>query len=213
MAKEIGRLNSFAIGMEATKGTADTIDVWIPLESGNLKPVVEMAKDESGFGTIATPADAHTTKTSSEFSAKGIVRPTSIGFVLLGTLGTAGTPTLAETGVYTHAFSLKNDNNHPSFTIVHDNQTQEEQSTYNMVDSLTISGEVGKYLGFDMKSKGRMITSITGNTPTFLTTGETPMLTSKASIKFATDIAGLTGASKVPVQNFKITFEKNLELS
>lgn len=211
MAKEIGRLHSFAIGTETTAGTAGTIDAWIPLESGNLKPIVEVIKDESGFGNIASPADAHMAKVSSEFAAKGIVRPTSFGWILLTTLGTSGTATLVETGVYSHAFTVANTNSHPSFTIIHDDQTQEEQATYHMVDSLTITGEIGQYVKFDLKSKGRLQTSTTGNTPTFLTTGENPFLVSKASIKFATDVAGLSGASKVACQNFKITIDKNLE--
>ena len=211
MAKEIGRLHSFAIGTETTAGTAGTIDAWIPLESGNLKPIVEIIKDESGFGNIASPADAHMAKVSSEFAAKGIVRPTSFGFVLLCTLGTVGTPTLAETGVYTHAFTVANTNAHPSFTIIHDDQTQEEQSVYHMVDSLTITGEIGQYLKFDMKSKGRLPTTTTGNTPSFSTTGENPFLVTKASIKFAADIASISGASKVACQNFKLTIDKNLE--
>ena len=47
MAKEIGRLHSFAIGMEATAGTAGAIDSWIPLESGTLKPMTNVEKDPS----------------------------------------------------------------------------------------------------------------------------------------------------------------------
>jgi len=211
MAKEIGRLHSFAIGTETTAGTAGTIDAWIPLESGNLKPVVEIIKDESGYANIANPGDAHMAKVASEFSAKGIVRPTSIGWLFLTTLGTVGAATLVETGVYSHAFTVANTNAHPSFTVIHDDQTQEESSTYHMVDSLTIMGEISQYTKFELKSKGRLQTSTSGNTPTFLTTGETPFMVSKASIKFATAVAGLAGASKVAVQNFKLTIDKNLE--
>lgn len=211
MAKEIGRLSSFALGIEATPGTAGTIDTWIPLESANLKPVTEVIKDESGIGNIVSPMDAHVTKKMSEFDAKGIARPTSFGYLLLLALGTAGTPSLVETGVYSHAFAVKNDNNHPSATIIHDNQTQEEQAVYNMLDSLTLTGEASQYLKFDAKLKGRSPTNTTGNTPAYTATGETPFLVTKASIKFATNVAGLAGASRVPVQNFKLTIDKNLE--
>lgn len=211
MTAEIGRLHSFAIGTETTPGTAGTIKAWIPVETGNLKPVVETAKDESGFANIASPADAHVTKVSSEFSAKGIVRPTSIGYLLLAALGTSSAPTLAETGVYTHAFTVKNDNNHPALTVIHDNQTAEEQSTYNMVDSLAITGEVGQYVKFDLKTKGRLQTTTTGHTPAFATTGDNPFLVSKVSVKFAANVAGLAAASKVAVQNFKFSIDKNLE--
>lgn len=107
--------------------------------------------------------------------------------------------------------TLKNDNNHPSATIIRDNQTQEEQALYCMLDSITVSGEVGQYLKFDAKMKGQAPANTTANTPSFPTTGETPFLVTKASVKFATDIAGIAGASRVSVQNFKFTLDKNLE--
>lgn len=209
MSIEIGRLHSFAVGTESTPGTAGAIKAWIPLENGSLKPVVEMAKDESGFANITGLADAHVTKTGSEFAAKGIIRPTSIGYLLLAALGQSAAPTTVETGVYKHAFTLLNTNAHPSLTIIHDDTTQEDQSTYHMVDTLDIIGEIGQYAKFDLKTKGRKLSNATGNTPSFTT--ENPFLVSKASVKFAADIAGLGAASKVPVQNFKFTLEKNLE--
>lgn len=212
MAKEIGRLHSFGIGTESPAGTAGTIDAWIPLESGDLAPKAEVIKDVSGIGVIAENMDAHISKVWSEFTAKGVVRPTSFGWLLWGLLGTQpSAPALVETGVYKHSFVLGNNNNHQSFTIVHDSQTQEEQGTYNMIDSLGIVGEVGSYAKFDLKMKGKLFANTTGNTPTFLSTGDTPFVMSKATVKFATDIAGLGAASKVAVQSFKITFDKKLE--
>lgn len=80
-----------------------------------------------------------------------------------------------------------------------------------MVDSLTIIGEVGGYAEADLKMKGRSPATTSGNTPTYLTTGDDPMLISRASVKIAADVASLSGASKIPVQNFKLTIDKNLE--
>mgnify|MGYP007125359886 CR=1 FL=1 len=211
MAKEVWRLHSFAIGMEATAGTAGAIDAWVPFETASLKPMTNLEKDPSGINNIAGLMDAHVTKTWGEFEAKGIVRPTSIGWFILSALGTSAAPALQETGVYKHAFTVKNDNAHPTFTIIHDNATAEEQCLYTMLDELTISGDAGQYARFDVKATGRLPASATGNTPTFTATGETPFLTSKASIKFATNIAGITGATRVPCQSFKVTIEKNLE--
>ena len=108
MAKEIGRLNAFALGSETTAGTAGTIDTWIPVESANLKPMVEIVKDESGFNTIAAPADAHMAKVWSEFQAKGNVRPTSFGWVLWGTLGTVSSPTLLPAPLVNKTWILEN---------------------------------------------------------------------------------------------------------
>lgn len=209
MTIEIGRKHSFALGIESTPGTAGAIDAWIPLEEGVITPKTDPIIDESGFGTISAGADAHVTKTWSEFTGKGLVRPTSFGNLLLLALGTAWSPVLAETGVYTHAFSVKNDNAHPTATIIHDDATQEEQATYGMIDTLSIAWEVADYLRFDTKMVGRAPTDATGNTPAFTT--ENPFLVSRAQVKFATNVAGLTGASLVPVQSFNLNIEKNLE--
>lgn len=210
MAKEIGRKHSIALGIETTPGTAGAIDVWLPLEEAQFTPKTEVVTDESGFGTISAGADGHVVKKWAEFKGKGVVRPTSFGYLLLLALGTAGSPTLVETGVYTHAFTVKNDNAHPTTTLIHDDATQEEQATYGMIDTVTISGEASDYLRFDTAIKSKSTTDVTGNTPAFTATGETPFLVSKVSVKFATDIAGLSGASRVGVTSFNLNIEKNL---
>lgn len=210
MAKEIGRKHSIALGIESTPGTAGAIDVWLPLEEAQFTPKTETVIDESGFGTISAGADGHVVKKWAEFKGRGEVRPTSFGYLLLLALGTAGSPSLVETGVYTHAFTVKNDNAHPSTTLIHDDATQEEQSTYAMLDTLTISGEVSDYLRFEGTLMGKGVTDVSGNTPSFLTTGDTPFLVQKVSVKLATDIAGLSGASRIGITNFNLNIEKNL---
>ena len=49
MAREIGRLNQFGIGIETTKGTAVGATVWIPAEEASLQHRVENVKNESGY--------------------------------------------------------------------------------------------------------------------------------------------------------------------
>lgn len=211
MAKEIGRLRTLGLGAEATAGTADTIDIWLPLEDGGLKPKSDQVTDQSNIGNIVSDSDAHIVKLYCELEGKGILRPISIGWLLYGALGAVGAATLVETNVYSHAFTVANNNNHKTFTAIGDDQTQEEVSTYQMVDSLTISGEVGDYARFDLKMKGRKAVSTTSNTPSFLTTGENPFMVSRTTFKFATNIAGLGAAAIIPIQDFKVTIDKNLE--
>lgn len=209
MAKEIGRLNSFALGIESTPGTAGTLDAYIPYESANLTPKTTLIENASALGVIDAVSGKNVSQTYSEFSAGGIAYSQSVGYLLLLALGTAGSPTLVETGVYSHAFTRKNDNSHPSATVYKHNLTQQEQSTYHMLESLNVKMEVGNYAKYEAKTVGRGLTNATGLTPTFVTADE-PFLVSKASIKFANDIAGLSGASRVAVQAASLTIEKNL---
>jgi len=209
MAREIGRLNQFGIGIETTKGTAVGATVWIPAEEASLQHRVENVKNESGYGVIEANADAHITQVSSEFSASGIVFSNTIGYMLLLALGQVAAPALQETGVYKHAFTRKNDNNHPSATILKENSTQDEQSAYHMADSLSMSFEVGDYMKYEFSSMGKGVATATGLTPAYI--AEEAFKTSKVYVKFATDIAGLGVAAKVAVQSGSIEIAKNLE--
>ena len=129
----------------------------------------------------------------------------------MAALGTAAAPSTLETGVYKHAFTLANTNNHPSFTLVHDNQTQEEQSAYTMLDKLDIEAAVGNYARFTASMKGKLPTNTSGNTPSFLTSGDVPFVVSKSTVKFANDAASLSGATPVAVQTMKLSINKTLE--
>ncbi len=209
MAKEIGRLHSFWVWIEAIAGTPASIDTWIPLEEGNLKPIIEIVKDESAIWVIEWASDSHVTKTSSEFTAKGIVRSKSFPWVLFATLWTCWAPSLVETWVYTHAMTRLNSNSHPACTVIHDNTTQEEQASYCMVDSLKLAFEIWSQAKFDLKMMGKLFANTTGNTPTFVTLDE-PFLVSNMCVKFASTVAGLTGATPVPVQSVNFEIAKNL---
>ena len=118
-------------------------------------------KDTSGLGIIDEISDAHITKTESEFSAKGIVRAKTFPWLMLATLGTSSTPTLIETGVYSHVMTRKNDNAHPTHTIIHDNATQEEMALYCMLDKMKLTAEVGSQMKFDVSFKGRGVNNTT----------------------------------------------------
>lgn len=209
MAREIGRLNSFAIGIEATAGTAGAIDAYIPFEEASLDHKVVNVKDESGYGVIDMNPDSHITKVMSEFSAKGNTYSTSFGYLLLLALGQVAAPSLVETGVWRHSFSRKNDNNHATATIYKENTNQDEQATYQMCDKLGVNIEVGSYVKYDFSSMGRGVVNATGLTPAYVQ--EEIFKVSKAYVKFATDIAGLGAASKVAIQSAKIEINKNLE--
>lgn len=209
MAKDIGRLHSFGIGVEATPGTVATIDAWLPVQEANMKSIVEMVKDDSWMGLIDEYSDNHITKRRTEFTAKWIVRSKSIAWILFGVFGTAGAPTLVETGVYSHLFTRANTNAHPAYTVIHDNQTAEEQSLYAMIQSLKLSFAVWSQAKFDLTMVGKGTTTSTGTTPAY-TTADEPFLISNMAVKVASAVAGLAGATPFPVQSVNVEYMKNL---
>lgn len=174
-----------------------------------MKPIVEKSTDENGFGIIDEISGSAVAKETTEISAGGIVRSNSFGTLLKCALGTVAAPSLVETGVYSHAFTRLNTNAHPSATIIDNNGTQDMQSPYCMLDSLELDATVGEYVKFSSTFKGAKMATTT-SAPTFLTgTADEAFVASKVTVKTATDIAGLSGASAISLQNVKIAIAKN----
>ncbi len=78
MAKEIGRLSSFGIGIESTPGTAVAPTNWIPTEEFSIKPIVEKANDTNALGIIDEISGSAIVKETTEITAGGILRSQSI---------------------------------------------------------------------------------------------------------------------------------------
>ncbi len=209
MTKEIGRLSSFGIGIEVTPGTPVSATHWIPTEDFNIKPIVEKVNDTNALGIIDEISGSKIVKETTEISAGGIVRSQSIGPVLKCALGTAGTATLVETSVYSHAFTRLNSNTHPSATLIGNNGTQDEQAPYCMLDSLEINATVGDYVKFASTWKGGKMASTTAS-PSFLTgTNDEAFIAGKVTVTTAADIAGLSAGTALPLQNIKLSIAKN----
>lgn len=210
MAKQIWRLHSFALWIEWTAWVEWTLDAYIPLTKWTLTPKVTKVTDESGLWVIDQVSDSFVTQKMSEFSAEWVLKSQSFWYLLLLALWTAWTPTLLETGVYSHAFTRKNDNSHPSATIFHDNATQEQKTLYNMMNTLELNFEVWEKAMFTTTLTGQSINTATGLTPSFSTSDE-DFLVSWMSAKIADNIAWLSWVSRVPVLNASLSIEKNLK--
>lgn len=209
MSQEILRLQSLGLGLETTAGTAVAAAVSIPVDSFNLKPIVEKTGDMSGFGIIDEQLDSHIVREQSELTAEGIARSQSLGYLLKMALGTAGTATLVETGVYSHTFTRLNTNTHPSATVYRNSGTADERAAYHMLDTLEIDAQVGEYVRFKTVTKGGKIESATYS-PSYLTgTADEQFKASKAVVKIASTVAGLSGASAIALTGMKFTIKKN----
>ena len=208
MAKEIGRLHSFGLGIETTSGTESASDVYIPLTAGKLIPKVTKVTQENGLGVIDQVADSYVTQKMSEFQGSGSVKYTSIGWLLLLAFGTSGSATLVETGVYSHAFTRKNDNNHPSATVFHLNATQQEKSVYHMLQNVDFTFEVGEKAMFSLSTIGRKIQNTSGLSAAFPT--EEDFLVNCMEVRLADTVAGLSSATPISIQRATLSIQKNL---
>lgn len=83
-----GRKQLYGLGIEATAGSEQAVDIWLPKMDGEFKPVSEKAVDESAYGNIDKVFDQQTTKNMVEMSLEGMVRHEAMGYLLLGLMST-----------------------------------------------------------------------------------------------------------------------------
>ena len=150
---EIGRKQSFGLGLETTPGTAVSATAWIPVESAKLKHDIPKIKDDNSKGIIDEISDSHISKEMSELTMNGIARSQTLGYLLKMALGTAGTATLVETAVYSHAFTRANTNAHVSATVYCDNGVEDERAPHHLLDSLDLDIQNGEYVKFSATTK------------------------------------------------------------
>ena len=122
-----------------------------------------------------------------------------------------GTRTMTATAVAVdaHFFEVKQDNEHPSFTIYDDDPVAWSYAPYCMVNSLEISCAVADYVKYSVEFMWKQMKPIESSvTPAYLTENE--FTASMAWVRFANNEAWLNSASEQCMQNFRLTINKNL---
>ncbi len=201
MNEAIWRLTSIWIAKESTPGTYVAPTIYIPLTTApNIKQMVDKYEDESGIGRIEAISDKFVIKQTAETSLEWLARAKSFGHILLWALWTVWAPTLIETGVYKHSFTVKNDNNHPSYSFSTKNGVGQEKNTYNMLDKLEIKAEVENPIIFTADYMGKISETTTGLTVAYVT--EEPFKVSNMTVT-------IDGAT-VKLKTLNLSIEKNV---
>lgn len=209
MTCEIGRKTALLVGSESTRGTEAGSFVAIPLTSAPfIKPVVEKVRNEAGIGNIADASDSYVAKIMSETNVEGQINEITFGNLLKAVFGQSVSPTLVETGVYSHAFTVLNNNSHASFSLVEDTSKGQKLSLFNLLNNLDFNFAVGDIARFSGTYMGRNYSSTSGKTVSFIS--EQPFLVSNMTVKFADSVAGLDAATAVGVNSFNFSVAKNV---
>lgn len=127
-----------------------------------------------------------------------------------GSIGN-GTWTMTATAVSidAHFFEVKQDNEHPSFTLYDDDPVAGSYAPYCMINSFEISCAVADYVKFTADFMWKQMQPIVSSvTPAYITENE--FTASMAWVRFANDESGLNSASEQCMQNFRLTINKNL---
>lgn len=212
MSLQIGRKISIGLGKETVRGTAVAPTQWLPKMDLTIDDKINFVKDDSSVGIIEGAQGQDVTSKYAEGTISGRLSDTTLGLVLLGTLGTDTPASVGgDASVYDHVFTVLESAQHPTLTVAVAGPSESTgyRHALAMIDSLEMDFEVNKYCTY--KAGFRANVSASGaNTPSF-TASENAFLPQHATLKVATNIAGLAGASAISVRKATVVFKNNVD--
>jgi hypothetical protein len=209
MANYIGRRTAIGFGKESARGTTVAATAWDKQVDLSIDDKIESVAVGAAFGQIEDSEDSLIVKKWSEGSITANAKNESAGLLLLSLMGT-DTPATAsgEAIVYDHVFTVSNSNSHPTLTIATDDPTQDYRFANCLVDTFELNGEVGKFCQYKATWQGQKGATAT-NTPAY-NADDRLFLPQHATLKQASAIAGLTGATAIKIKKFSVKFEQNI---
>ena len=206
MSKHIGRQIKLGIGKETTRGTAVTPDFWVKAEGFAHDDRVDYDNAEGSIGSLVPTYEGFPVKQWAEGGFRGLISDDHFGLILLGLLGAVADSTV-ETGVYDHDYTLAEDVQHQSLTLVMEEPNQEHGFALAMLTSLELKFELGKlprYTANFMSQKGDTVTE----TASF--SAENKFRPHDFAFGYADDIAGLSSSTALSVKSLTLKFETNV---
>lgn len=209
MSKFIGRLADIGIKKETTRGTAEsTATFYLPKMSFSYDDKIEQVIDESSYGVIEDSVGASIISKYAEGEFEGKVGDKSIGLLLLSTLGSVSTTGPTQTSVYTHTFTVQEDNQCDSITIFQDDPNQDYKYALGMIDSFDLDVSLGQFCKVTCGFRS-LVGATASLTPSYSV--ENNFLPQHGSIVYADSLAGLDAGTTVALRSVKLSISKNLE--
>lgn len=213
MPKGIGRLLSFGVAKETTRGTAPgSATYYIPFEDLNFDEKQSQAQDAQAYGVIEESIGMSKIKEWAEGALKAMIGDKHFPLILyslFGSLATTDDPDSDPT-VKDHTITIAQSAQHQSLAFYLDDPVgaQDYIHALGVIDSLAINYERGKFVDYDAKLKSKKGSTAT-LTPSVTT--ENKFLSQHVTFKLASTQAGLDAVSAIAIKSLKLNINQNIE--
>ena len=214
--KTLGRLNSFGIGKEVTRGTTPaSAGFFIAFNEVNIDEKDQKIAQDQALGVIEDSSGMDIVKQWAEGNWKAPITDKHFPLVLLSMLGTISTTSNPDAGgtVKDHTVTVAQTVQHQSLSLyLKDSAATANAQDYThalaVIHSLELSYEAGKYIEYtaNVKAKKGVQTAVTATAP-----GENRFLPQHVVVKLASALSGLTAASAIKIRNLKLKFDDKAE--
>jgi hypothetical protein len=213
MAKSIGRQFSVGFAKETTRGTVESAATFYPpFSEASVDEKVEHAEQDQAYGVIEDAIGAEIVKQYASVNVKMPIGDKSFPLILLAALGALSTGDNADSdpSVKDHTITVQQGVQHQALSLFLNDPVggNDYKHALGMIESVGINVEMGKYIEASIAMRAQKGQTAT-LTPT--TTAENRFLPQHATLKLATNLAGLGAASALVIKSLSMTIAKNLE--
>lgn len=212
MSKFIGSLVDVGVARETSRGTAVAPAYWVPKVSLSFDDKNEKVLSSESLGVIEDTHEAYVVNKSGEGDFEGEIRDKSFGLFLYSMMGSCSSA-VKETTAYNHTFTIAQNNQHPSLSIlvsdpISDVENYDKMFPLTMLNSLDLSVSLGEFAKFTAGFISKSSKDYTKQSTSYV--AENKFVATHAIIKFASDLAGLAAATPVSIRKVDVSFAKNL---
>lgn len=207
MTKQIGRLASFGIGRESTRGTSVAPTYWIPWMELDVDDRVAAVTNEVSRARLEQNDGMAIVEKYMEGSVKTKLMSNHIGLLLYSIFGTVSSATKGgETVVYEHTYSVEQGTQHDSLTFAYKDANKDVRFANGMVSDLKITAELGNYIMYEASILAKNSASASN---TVSHSAEYEFVPQMLTFKKASAQSGLTAASASTIRACEINFRQN----
>lgn len=206
MTKFVSRRGVLGIAPEATRGTPVSPVYWFPWAKMTFFDAIQGQAENQGLGNIADQDSFYVTAKMGQGSIDAEIYDKGLGYILESLLGAA--PSSSGSGNYTHTFTLSQTNQAKTLSLYWKDPDRSYMFAMAVVDQLKITVAPNGKVEYSVTFKSRTADDWASQTPSFTSLGQ-KFLHQHLKFKLATTIAGLSGASNIPLKNLELTIQRN----
>jgi hypothetical protein len=211
--KGIGRLFSFGVAVEDTRGTAEsTAEYWLPFDELSFDEKFENAIADQSVGVVENAINEYRVKNYADGTFKVPMMDRSTGELFYSLFGGYAVGTHAgESIVYDHTFTVGESAQHQSLTFfIHDPLSGTDYSHANgVIHKMELDAELKKFVTLSLSARAQKGVSQSSFSPSILS--ENRFIPQYMTFKYATTAAGLSGATAIALKSIKLTVDENIE--
>ncbi|OAE01859.1 phage tail tube protein [Arthrobacter sp. OY3WO11] len=208
----IGRKVAYGIGKESTAGTAVAPTYWLKQLEADFKQKSDKEMNESALNVLDKYNSAEIMRDYGQGMIKGKVCDKSIGLILASAFGAAPVTTDnadSDATIKDHTYSQAQVSEQLTMTLALKDALRDERYAYGVMDSFELEAAVGQWATWAAEFLSKKPTTSAGNTVAYV--AENEFKAKHISVKLASTVAGLAGATPIVLKDVKFKVSKNAE--